>query len=935
MLEKRAFFIFYSILCCALNTIFIDGNFFKISEKHMLAELMRGMRTIFSGRLVEWLQCAAPLTGKSLSFADKLQDLVWSEITGVWPMLKKYIAAVLFLFALLPLTVAAAPSLRYQTNIHGDFVMIGGPVGYACESGNSGITPDNGTCPTTFNNTNCGSNWNDYEGIDLYWHSDNNSATASSAITLANARTAYKLQLPAGATVQKAYLYWFATQTITGPRPATGADTSVILDRVGPGRFGPITITASQSFTATSGTYYGYQSVADVTSIVATNGSGTYRVSGINTATIWGIQDYVASAGWYMVVLYNLSSDPLRNLAVFDGLDIVNGSTVTANLSGFEVPNAGFDGKLGVAALEGDLGFTGDSLSFNGNVLGTGAAGLNPNNNFFNSSRTNFDPLTSTVNAVSVSGDLPRLKGVPGSEAGMDLDIVNIKPYLTAGQTSATISAATNQDVFFLAAFVTSISTYRPNFASSTKIAVDVNGAPLLVGDIIEYTLNVVNSGNDASVGTVLSDTLPTMVDYVPGTLQIVSGTNAGAKTDASGDDQGEYDPANRKVYFYLGTGASGTQGGRMAIGASATVKFRVQVKAGVYGNLANQATITASGELGAPQGQTPTDDDGTGQDPTIVVVDECVTNANCSSPEPYCKTAASPKVCVACLSNADCNISPNLYCSPTTNTCGSSCVLSVPPTEVCNGKDDDCNGLIDDGLTQNIYYRDADGDTYGNPAVSIQACIAPPGYVANSLDCNDSNAGIKPGATEICDGIDNNCDSQIDEYLPLHSYYRDADGDNYGNAVQVTQTCSGTPPSGYVVNSADCNDANAAVHPGATEVCNGIDDNCVGGIDEGLPLNTYYRDSDGDTYGNASVTTQTCSATPPAGYVANSTDCNDSDNTQWQHLNGYVDADNDGYGTGTVQVVCSGASLPGGYSVNRTDCNDCNAAINPYATET
>ena len=132
------------------------------------------------------------------------------------------------------------------------------------------------------------------------------------------------------------------------------------------------------------------------------------------------------------------------------------------------------------------------------------------------------------------------------------------------------------------------------------------------------------------------------------------------------------------------------------------------------------------------------------------------------------------------------------------------------------------------------------------------------------TLDCDDTNAAVKPGVTEICNNIDDDCDGSTDEGLPLNSYYRDADGDTYGNASQVSQTCSGTPPSGYVLNSTDCNDANVSVHPGATEVCNGIDDNCAGGIDEGLPLNTYYQDSDSDTYGNASVTTQTCSVHLP-----------------------------------------------------------------------
>src|SRR5438132_5704829 len=98
--------------------------------------------------------------------------------------------------------------------------------------------------------------------------------------------------------------------------------------------------------------------------------------------------------------------------------------------------------------------------------------------------------------------------------------------------------------------------------------------------------------------------------------------------------------------------------------------------------------------------------------------------------------------------------------------------------------------------------------------------------------ECYDASSSDHPGATEVCNGIDDNCNGQIDEGVKL-TFYADADGDGYGNANVTTLACSA--PSGYVSNSTDCNDANAAVHPGATEVCNGIDDNCNGQIDEGV----------------------------------------------------------------------------------------------------
>jgi len=89
---------------------------------------------------------------------------------------------------------------------------------------------------------------------------------------------------------------------------------------------------------------------------------------------------------------------------------------------------------------------------------------------------------------------------------------------------------------------------------------------------------------------------------------------------------------------------------------------------------------------------------------------------------------------------------------------------------------------------------------------------------------------------------------------LETATYYQDADGDGYGNAAVATE--GSTQPAGYVINNTDCDDTKASVHPGATEVCNGIDDNCDGLIDDGVQ-SIYYQDLDVDGYGNALVTIQ------------------------------------------------------------------------------
>jgi hypothetical protein len=268
---------------------------------------------------------------------------------------------------------------------------------------------------------------------------------------------------------------------------------------------------------------------------------------------------------------------------------------------------------------------------------------------------------------------------------------------------------------------------------------------------------------------------------------------------------------------------------------------------------------------------------------------------------------------------------------------------------EICNGVDDNCNGLIDEGV-KSTFYRDQDGDGFGNLGNTTLACTAPTGYVSNSTDCNDNNPNIKPSALEICNGIDDNCNGAIDEGLPTSTFYRDADNDGFGNSAITTQGCSA--PVGYVNNSSDCNDNNPNIKPSALEMCNGLDDNCNGSIDEGFSPSTFYRDADNDGFGNSALTTQGCSA--PFGYVSNSSDCNDNNfnikpgaleicNGLDDNCNGsideglptstfYRDADNDGFGNSAITM--QSCSVPVGYVSNSSDCNDSNFNIKPGATE-
>lgn len=298
----------------------------------------------------------------------------------------------------------------------------------------------------------------------------------------------------------------------------------------------------------------------------------------------------------------------------------------------------------------------------------------------------------------------------------------------------------------------------------------------------------------------------------------------------------------------------------------------------------------------------------------------------------------------------------------------GSDCADSLPDVhpdavETCNGRDDNCDGVKDEGFSVGLacdtgdgcqgawacnsaggqvctrverqWYPDADGDGYGaKNGTPVDACKQPQGYAPNNSDCDDNNPEVHPGATEFCNDVDEDCDGN-----PLNGFavnttcqgafcsgttkcsgdgktvvcdapdpfvlYPDKDNDGHGDRNASPVPLCHTPAEGYAQSNDDCDDNNAQVHPGATELCNDVDEDCdgdpVNGIDVGMectPASGCTGELACDEQGGTTCVTLT-------------------EETQW-----YLDRDRDGYGDPNAPVLACGS--PGAHYVAQAgDCDD------------
>jgi uncharacterized repeat protein (TIGR01451 family) len=294
-----------------------------------------------------------------------------------------------------------------------------------------------------------------------------------------------------------------------------------------------------------------FAAFADVTDLVVAAGEGEYRVADVQGAT--GRDAY---AGWALVVAFEEASEPLRNLAVFDGYVPFFNSSSTVNVSGFRTPPTGtVNTRLGAVVYEGEglnAGGGGEALSVEATLVGDA---LNPTDNFYNG----------TISALGshFTAKNPHHLNQLGS---IDIDVVALQNVLANGSTDADIGFSAGQFDGMFAHVLTFATEVQQPVVTLDKTVTDLNGGDVRAGDVLEYTITAANVGNDDADDVVVTDAVPVDTTFVPGSI-VVAGT---AVTDAVDADAGEFAPD--VVTARLGS---------IPTAGTGVVKFRVRVQPG------------------------------------------------------------------------------------------------------------------------------------------------------------------------------------------------------------------------------------------------------------------------------------------------------------------------------------------------------------------
>lgn len=343
--------------------------------------------------------------------------------------------------------------------------------------------------------------------------------------------------------------------------------------KVGSGTYQTITASITDTVKVT---FNGYQSFADVTSIVRANRGGTYTIANVKCDTVNATAQPIVNAygGWNLVVVYRDSTQPLRNLTVFDGMAVVrdaagfNSRDIT--VSGFRCPPTGnVNAKFGMVIYDGDRGAV-DGFLMRQNATGTftnqtsageSAATTSGSSDAWNSSITDTGALVNTR--------MPAHQNTYGYDAHIyKLNNTGYK-YLRNNDNTATIRISTASEGYVLGLVTSEIDTYEPEMILENSL-VNLNGPVLEKGDTLLITGTVKNNGTDGAVNVSATDSLPPYFRYVPGSITY----NSVALTDAAGDDQAYYNATSRVVTINVGSGSDAGNGGAVAPNGTAVYSF-------------------------------------------------------------------------------------------------------------------------------------------------------------------------------------------------------------------------------------------------------------------------------------------------------------------------------------------------------------------------
>ncbi|HEY3924112.1 MAG TPA: Ig-like domain-containing protein [Acidothermaceae bacterium] len=436
-------------------------------------------------------------------------------------------------------------------------------------------------------------NQNDNSFFDTYIDIDSDPTTFDSSSSTVN--------IPSGGSVLFAALVWGGNTTAGGSLTSAAYGTGTAANSPTPANAGTVKLMVPGSSTYTtinssrtsflSGSTGNYQGYADVTSAVQAAGNGSYTVANIQTATGTNIQ-----GGWALAIAYSNPTDPPRDLTIFSGFGTVGaGNVVDIPVSGFKTPPTGaVTTTLGAISYEGDAASVGDQL-----LLGNTTATLQNVTDALHPVANSFTSVISDLGVDSSTRNPDYL-----NQLGFDAATFNVNGVLTNGSTSADIrmtSAASGGETYYPGVITFATDLYSPDLSATKSVALVAKGAGntqagvVEPGDTLQYTINATNSGQDSSVGTVLTDAIPAGTTYVAGSL-----TSGGtALTDATGDDIGSFNGTTKQLTVDVGTSATATVGGNVAVAASiATITFEVTVNANIADgtSIPNTAALTYKG---------------------------------------------------------------------------------------------------------------------------------------------------------------------------------------------------------------------------------------------------------------------------------------------------------------------------------------------------